>query len=95
VAVNGKVALEMAESFKPDLIILDVMMPELNGFAACRKLKGSAKKNIPVILLTGVAKQIRSTNYPLDGLLRTEAEEYLEKPINPENMLQTIRKYLP
>jgi two-component system alkaline phosphatase synthesis response regulator PhoP len=93
-APDGKIAIEMVDSFEPDLIILDVMMPELDGFAACKKLKNSEKKDIPIILLTGVAKQIRTTNYPLDGVLRSDADEYLEKPINPEEILQTVKKYL-
>lgn len=93
-APNGKVGIEMVESFKPDLIILDVMMPELDGFAACRKLKDSEKSEIPIILLTGVAEQIHSTSYPLDGILRSDAEEYLEKPVNPEEILKVVRKYL-
>jgi CheY-like chemotaxis protein len=93
-APNGKIGVEMAESFEPDLIILDVMMPELDGFSASKKLKASEKKDIPIILLTGVAKQIRTTKYPLDGVLRTEAEEYLEKPVNPEDLLHLVKKYL-
>ncbi len=93
-APNGKIGIEMAGSFEPDLIILDVMMPELDGFSACKKLKDSEKKDIPVILLTAVAKQIRTTDYPLDGVLRSDADEYLEKPINPEEILQVVKKYL-
>ena len=93
-AGNGKVGLEMVSSFDPDLIILDVMMPELDGFSACKKLKASEKKDIPIFLLTGVAKQIYNTNYPLDGVLRAEVDEYFEKPINPEEFLKTVKKYL-
>ena len=93
-APNGKVGLEMAASFNPDLIILDVMMPELDGFSASKKLKASDQKNIPIILLTGVAKQIYNSNYPLDGVLRAEVDEYFEKPINPEQFLQAVKKYL-
>jgi len=93
-AANGKVGLEMVGSFKPDLIILDVMMPELDGFSASKKLRESGKKDIPIILLTGVAKQIYNTNYPLDGVLRAEVDEYFEKPINPEEFLKTVKKYL-
>ena len=93
-APDGKVGLEMVKSFEPDLIILDVMMPELDGFSACQKIKGSEKKNIPIILLTGVAKQIRKTKYPLDGVLRADADEYLEKPVNPEELLKTVKKYM-
>jgi CheY-like chemotaxis protein len=94
VAPNGKKGLELVDSFEPDLIVLDVMMPELDGFSATKKLKASEKKDIPIILLTGVAKQIRSTRYPLDGVLKTEAEEYLEKPVNPEELLKLVKKYV-
>lgn len=93
-APNGKAGVEMVDSFEPDLIILDVMMPELDGFSACKKLKASDNKEIPVILLTGVAKHIHNTNYPLDGVLRTDADEYLEKPVNPEDIIQAVKKYL-
>ena len=94
-AENGREALEKVESEDPDLIILDVMMPELDGFAACAKLKSSPEhKGIPVVLLTAVAKHIQETKYPLDGVLRAEAEEYLEKPTKPEELLETVAKML-
>lgn len=94
-AENGAEALEKVESEAPDLILLDVMMPELDGFAACAKLKASPQsKGIPVVLLTGVAKQITKTRYPIDGVLRAEAEEYLEKPVDPEELLKVVAGYL-
>lgn len=94
-AENGVEALQKVESEDPDLILLDVMMPELDGFAACAKLKSSpASKGIPVILLTGVAKQITKTRYPINGVLRAEAEEYLEKPLDPEELLKVVAGYL-
>jgi len=94
-AQNGREALEKVESEEPDLIILDVMMPELDGFAACAKLKSSPeRKGIPVILLTAVAKHIHETKYPLDGVVRAEAEEYLEKPAKPERLLEAVARML-
>lgn len=94
-AENGREALQKVESEEPNLIILDVMMPELDGFAACQKLKSSPKhKGIPVILLTAVAKHIHETKYPLDGVLRAEAEEYLEKPTKPEDLLAVVERML-
>jgi CheY-like chemotaxis protein len=90
-AENGVEALEKVESEDPDLILLDVMMPELDGFAACDRLKSSpASQGIPVVLLTGVAKQITKTRYPINGVLRAEAEEYLEKPVDPEELLKVV-----
>ncbi len=93
-AENGVEALEKVESEDPDLILLDVMMPELDGFAACDKLKSSpASQGIPVVLLTGVAKQITKTRYPIDGVLRAQAEEYLEKPVEPEELLRVVASF--
>jgi CheY-like chemotaxis protein len=94
-AFNGKEALEKLGPEKPDLIVLDVMMPEMDGFTFCSRLKASPEnKDIPVVLLTGVAEHIHETKYPLDGVLRAEAEEYLEKPVKPEELLKTIATLL-
>ena len=94
-AFNGKEALEKLESDKPALIVLDVMMPEMDGFSFCSKVRSSPEyENIPVIMLTGVAKRIHETKYPMNGIMRAEAEEYLEKPVKPEDLLQAITKLL-
>ena len=94
-AFNGKEALEKLESDKPSLIVLDVMMPEMDGFSFCSKVRASPEyENIPVIMLTGVAKRIHETKYPMNGIMRAEAEEYLEKPVKPEDLLQAITKLL-
>jgi CheY-like chemotaxis protein len=93
-AGNGLEALQQVESQDPDLVLLDVMMPELDGFAACAKLKSSPEsQGIPVILLTGVAKCITKTRYPINGVLRAEADEYLEKPVDPEELLRLVATY--
>ena len=79
----------------PDLIVLDVMMPEMDGFAFCSWIRSNEDyKDIPVILLTGVAKHILDTKYPLDGVMRADADNYLEKPIKPETLLDSVAKIL-
>jgi CheY-like chemotaxis protein len=94
-AENGNEALRKVETDAPDLILLDVMMPELDGFAACAKLKSSPKsRGIPIVLLTGVAKQITKTRYPIDGVLRAEADDYLEKPLEPKALLEAVAGHL-
>jgi CheY-like chemotaxis protein len=94
-AFDGKEALEKLDSAKPDLIVLDVMMPEMDGFAFCEELRGSAEyEDIPVVLLTAVAKHIHESRYPLNGVMRAEAQEYLEKPVKPEELLETISRLL-
>lgn len=94
-ALNGKEGWEKVGEEKPDLIILDIMMPELDGFAFCSRLRSNRDyQDIPVVLVTAVAKHIQETRYPLDGIMRADADEYLEKPIKPETLLETISKLL-
>ncbi|HUW56255.1 MAG TPA: response regulator [Planctomycetota bacterium] len=94
-AFNGKEALERLEGEGPQLIVLDVMMPEMDGFAFCTKLRESpGHKDVPVVFLTGVAKHIQDTRYPLDGVMRADVDDYLEKPVKPEDLLKTIARLL-
>ena len=92
--LNGREAKEKIKE-GIDLIVLDVMMPEMDGFAFCSWVRKSEDyKDIPVILLTGVAERIRDTKYPLNGVLRADADDYLEKPVKPEVLLDVIAKLL-
>ena len=94
-ALNGNEAKEKIKEERPDLIVLDVMMPEMDGFALCSWIRSNKDyKNLPVVLLTGVAERIRDTKYPLDGVLRADADDYLEKPIKPEVLLDTVARLL-
>ena len=93
--LNGNEAKEKIKEGKIDLIVLDVMMPEMDGFAFCSWVRKSEDyKDIPVILLTGVAERIRDTKYPLNGVMRADADDYLEKPVKPEVLLDVIAKLL-
>ncbi len=95
IASNGREGLQRAEQDDPDLIILDIMMPELDGFSMCSKLRELPRHSAtPVVLLTGVSQRIHDTKYPLNGVLRAEAQEYLEKPIEPERLLQVVGRLL-
>jgi CheY-like chemotaxis protein len=94
-AFDGQEALDKLESVKPDLIVLDIMMPEMDGFAFCSKLRASPEsKDIPVVLLTAVAEHIHGSKYPLNGVMRADAQEYLEKPVKPEQFLDTVARLL-
>jgi len=90
-AFNGKEALEKLESEKPDLIVLDIMMPEMDGFTFCTKLRTLPEhKDTPVVFLSAVAQHIQESKYPLDGVMRAEVDDYLEKPVKPEELLKII-----
>ena len=94
-ALNGKEAKEKMKKEKPDLVLLDVMMPEMDGFTFCSWVRSNKDyKDLPVILLTGVAERIRDSKYPLNGVLRADADDYLEKPLKPEVLLDTIARLL-
>ena len=95
VAADGREGLEQAGAKKPDVIVLDVMMPGLDGFGVCAKLREDPRyQDVPIILLTAVAAHIRDTKYPISGVLRAQANEYLEKPISPDELLSTVSRCL-
>lgn len=92
VARNGKECLKKARSDKPDLILLDVMLPGENGIDVCKKLKSDVKtKSIPVILLTSYVKDVCSMLYKHEDL-KTEADDYIRKPVDYKKLLDSVRE---
>lgn len=90
VAVNGKEGYNMAINLIPDLIISDVMMPEMDGFQICKKLKNDYRtSHIPIILLTAKA----DLPSRIQGL-EQGADAYIEKPFNQQELLVRIKKLL-
>lgn len=85
-AENGEAGIEKAKAERPDLVIMDVVMPGLNGYQATRTLtRDEATKNIPVIVCTSKGQETDK----IWGL-RQGAMDYLVKPIDPEVLLQKI-----
>ena len=89
-AYNGEDGLRMAKEIIPDLIILDVMMPKMNGFKISRLLKFDVKyKNIPILMLTA-----RSQEADKQIGEETGANEYITKPFEIDDVLNRVAKYL-
>jgi two-component system alkaline phosphatase synthesis response regulator PhoP len=87
VAENGRAALELAKVHKPDLILLDIMMPELDGFQVCKILKEDDHlKKIPVMFLTARGEE----EMEVKGL-DTGADDFLPKPISNKKLLSRVR----
>ena len=85
-AYDGRDAIDQAKNEKPDAILLDVMMPLVDGFEVCRKLKSDPNTaNIPIIMLSA-ASHAESVQKGLDS----GALEYLVKPFEPENLLKVL-----
>lgn len=88
-AFDGEDALAKARSERPDLIILDIMLPKMNGYKVARLLKfDEAYKKIPIIMLTARAqeKDIKTGE-------ETGADEYMTKPFDMEQLVEVVKRY--
>ncbi|MGA8281674.1 MAG: response regulator [Desulfobacterales bacterium] len=95
VAYNGVEGLQKVQSNPPDAIVLDVMMPEKDGYVVCKELKGDDKYcNIPIILLTAVASHVTSTRYTHREGMSTEADDYIAKPASAEEITKSLKRLL-
>jgi DNA-binding response OmpR family regulator len=89
-AVDGAEALEMVASFAPDIVLLDVMMPRMDGREVCKRLKADPKTAaLPIVFLSARAQE-------MDVSLGLElgAAAYLTKPFEPQDLLDTVRRVL-
>ena len=86
-SLNGRDAIDMAQAFKPNLIILDVMMPEMDGIETCRELRQiDSLKNTIIIFLTA-----RSEDYSQIAGFEAGADDYITKPIKPRVLSSKIK----
>lgn len=95
-AYNGNEAIESVEKRIPDAIVLDVMMPEKDGYAVCAELKKNPKySDIPIIMLTAVADHVSSTRYSHFDGIAMEADDYIPKgPDSTEQIVQSVKDML-
>ncbi len=88
-AENGKIALEQVQEHKPDLILMDIRMPEMDGYEASKRLKEENwGKDIPIIAVTasGMAQEKEAINLQFDG--------YLAKPLSQFTLINEMKKFL-
>ena len=94
-AVNGDEALRKARAEKPDLILLDVIMPVEDGFSAAEELKkDETLSTIPVLMLTSYASKGAGTSIPHSRGMELEYEDYIDKPVSPQDLLAAVEKHL-
>jgi len=95
VAVNGVEGLRKAREDKPDLILLDIIMPVEDGFTAAEQLKKDpALAKIPVLMLTSYSTKGAETAIPRSRGYELEADDYIDKPVSPQDLLDIVAKYL-
>jgi len=88
-ASNGEEAVSTARAEQPDLVLMDILMPKLDGYTACYAIKNSEQtKDIPVVMLTGVGHELNRQLSQEMG-----ATSYITKPFNPEDLLDKARQY--
>ena len=96
-ANDGEAGLKKAKSESPDLVLLDVQMPKIDGFDVFRIMREDEKtKEIPIIMLTGIEEKtgIGFSKSDMKDFFHEEPQEYLEKPIEPEKVISAVKRAL-
>jgi len=95
VAYDGDEGLEKVQEEKPDLILLDIIMPTQDGFHVCEKLKSDPELwDIPIIMLTSLSQKISETAYSLQDGMMLEADDFIDKPVRPNELLTRVARLL-
>ncbi|HEY0734490.1 MAG TPA: response regulator [Herpetosiphonaceae bacterium] len=87
---SGTHGLQALEALTPDLVLLDLVLPDLDGYAVCQQIRANVQRRIPIVMLS-------ANRDPLDVLeaLHVGVDEYLRKPFEVEDLLAQIRAHLP
>jgi len=96
-AQDGLEALANLKAEKPDLMMLDLLMPKMDGFAVLKELQDarwSKYREIPILILSSVREEASRRRYELETALALEVDDYIEKPISPEVLLERVEKLL-
>ncbi|MCP4141103.1 MAG: response regulator [Chloroflexi bacterium] len=90
-AYGGKEGLEMVKKSPPDLILLDLMMPDVDGWEVYQQIKADEKtKDLPIIIVTAKAQNIDKVL----GLHVAKVDDYISKPFSPQDLLESVQKVL-
>lgn len=95
VAYDGREGVAKARAEKPDAIVLDIMMPEKDGFTVCRELKGDPQTaSTPILILTVVADYFGRTKYAKQSGMEIEADDFISKPVDPNELVRRVAALL-
>ena len=90
-AIDGEQGVELAKAKKPDLILMDILMPKMDGYAACHAIKkDKATRKIPVVMLTAMGYELNK-----ELAKRLGAGGYITKPFSRQELLDVINQFLP
>ncbi len=95
VAFDGDEGLAKARAERPDLIILDIIMPDKDGFIVCEELKSDPNlADVPVMMLTSFSERKGETSLAVTQGMMLEAEDYVDKPVRPKELLKRVEVLL-
>jgi DNA-binding response OmpR family regulator len=90
--IEGEAAIEKR---RPDVLILDVMMPRKTGYQLCNELKSNKKtSDIPIVLLTAVGEAVPTTTYSHAEGMATEADDYIPKPVDAAVLMDAVQRLI-
>lgn len=96
-AGDGEEGLAKLKEEKPDLMILDLLMPRKDGFAVCKELKDprwSKYSDMPILMLTSIREEVSRRRYELETGLSLDVDDYVEKPIDPFLLVERVENLL-
>ena len=96
-ARDGEQGLATLKAEKPDMMILDLMMPKMDGFAVCKELQDprwAKYKDIPILILTSVREEASRRRYELETGLELDVDDYVEKPVSPDTLLERVGRLI-
>ena len=94
-AYDGIEGEEAIKKRRPDVLILDVMMPRKNGYQLCKELKSNKwTQEIPIILLTAVGEAVPTTTYSHAEGMAMEAEDFIPKPVDAATLVEAVERLL-
>ena len=94
-AYDGLEGEEAIKKRRPDVLILDVMMPRKNGYQLCKELKSNKwTQEIPIILLTAVGEAVPTTSYSHAEGMAVEAEDFIPKPVDAATLVEAVQRLL-
>ncbi len=96
-ARDGVEGLAKLRAENPDLLVLDLLMPKMDGFAVCKELQDprwSKYKEVPILILSSVREEASRRRYELETGLELDVDDYVEKPVAPDVFLERVEKLL-
>ena len=91
IARDGLEAIDILEKYSPDIVILDIVMPRMNGYELCRTIRANNKtKNVPIVICSA-----KGEKFDIYWAMKQGADAYIAKPFRPKELVGTIKNLLP